>query len=62
MLTGPDGGNFSRKPEIMADATYALICKDSKSITGRFLIDEDVLRDEGITDFAAYACNPSMYG
>lgn len=26
--------------------------------TGRFLIDEQVLRDEGVRDFAAYACAP----
>ncbi|XP_034939768.1 hydroxysteroid dehydrogenase-like protein 2 [Chelonus insularis] len=58
MLTGPDSSNWSRKPEIMADATYALICKDSKSVTGRFLIDELVLKEEGVTDFTNYACNP----
>lgn len=58
MLTGPDSSNHSRKPDIVADAVYALICKDSKSVTGQFFIDEDLLRAEGITDFKSYACNP----
>ncbi|KAI4474159.1 hypothetical protein M0802_015752 [Mischocyttarus mexicanus] len=58
MLTGPSSSNHSRKPDIVADAVYALICKDSRSITGQFLIDEEILRKEGITDFKSYACNP----
>lgn len=58
MLTGPDSSKHSRKPDIVADAVYALICKDSRSITGQFLIDEDYLRKEGITDFRSYACDP----
>ncbi|XP_078033906.1 hydroxysteroid dehydrogenase like 2 isoform X1 [Augochlora pura] len=59
MLSGPDSNNYSRTPEIMADAVYALICRDSKSITGKFLIDEEILKTEGITDFTNYACNPA---
>jgi len=58
MLSGSDSSNLCRKPEIMSDAVYALLCKDSKSITGQFLIDEDILKNEGITDFTDYACNP----
>lgn len=58
MLTGPDSSNLCRKPEIMSDAVYALLCKDSKSVTGQFLIDEDILKKEGITDLTDYACNP----
>ena len=44
MLSGPDSSDFSRKPEIMGDAVYALISKDSRSITGQFLIDEEILK------------------
>lgn len=58
MLSGSESSNFSRKPDIMGDAVYALICKDSKSVTGQFLIDEEILKQEGITDFSGYACNP----
>ena len=60
MLSGAESSNYSRKPEIMGDAVYALICKDSRSITGQFLIDEEILRDEGITDFTDYACSPGI--
>lgn len=58
MLQGSESANFSRKPEIMADAVYALICKNSRSVTGNFFVDEDLLRKEGITDFAQYSCVP----
>jgi len=62
MLLSSDSSNVSRKPEIMADAVYTLLCKDSKSITGHFLIDEEILKNEGITDFTDYACNPGNIG
>jgi len=58
MLSGSGSKSLCRKPEIIADAVYALLCKDSKSITGQFLIDEVILKNEGITDFTNYACDP----
>lgn len=58
MLTGPESSNHSRKPEIVADTVYSILCKDSKSVTGQFFVDEDYLRGEGVTDFTEYACNP----
>ncbi|XP_055385982.1 hydroxysteroid dehydrogenase-like protein 2 [Condylostylus longicornis] len=58
MLTGPESDKFSRKPEIMADAAYAILCKEPKAISGRFLIDEEVLNQEGVTDLKQYACHP----
>lgn len=61
MLSGSDSSNVCRKPDIVADAVYTLLCKDSKSITGQFLIDEDILRNEGVTDFTNYACNPGIF-
>lgn len=48
----------SRTTDIMADAAYAIFCKNSKDFTGNFCIDEDLLRQEGVTDFAKYALNP----
>ncbi|MGH7908635.1 MAG: SDR family oxidoreductase [Thermodesulfobacteriota bacterium] len=48
----------SRKPAIMADAAYAILKRDSRSATGNFYIDEDVLRAEGVTDFEQYAVSP----
>ncbi|XP_063981543.1 hydroxysteroid dehydrogenase-like protein 2 [Diachasmimorpha longicaudata] len=58
MLSGEDSKNYSRKPEILADAAYAIITKDSRKCTGKFLIDDEVLKEEGITDLTPYACNP----
>ena len=47
-----------RKPEIMADAAHAILCRDSKTNSGNFYIDEDVLRVAGVTDFDRYAVKP----
>jgi citronellol/citronellal dehydrogenase len=49
---------YWRKPEIMADATLAVVTKDPLFRTGKALIDEDVLREEGIVDFTQYRCDP----
>ncbi len=43
-----------RKPEIMADAAMAILGRDPASCTGNFFIDEEVLRQEGVSDFSAY--------
>jgi len=51
----PEAG---RTPEIMADAAHHVLTRDSGSLTGRFLIDEDVLREAGVSDFARYAVRP----
>jgi citronellol/citronellal dehydrogenase len=48
----------SRKPSIMADAAHAIFNRDSRRHTGNFYIDEAVLREEGIADFAHYAVTP----
>ena len=57
MIPGIDT-NFCRKPEIMADAAYVILNRDSKSNTGNFYVDEEVLRGEGITDFDQYSVVP----
>lgn len=49
----------ARKPEIMADAAHVILCSDSRQLTGRFFIDEQVLREAGMTDFDAYAVDPT---
>jgi citronellol/citronellal dehydrogenase len=48
----------SRKPEIMGDAAYAILTKPSRELTGRFLIDDEVLAAEGKTDLSEYAVTP----
>ncbi|KAI4456864.1 hydroxysteroid dehydrogenase-like protein 2 [Holotrichia oblita] len=57
MLQGKDVEKYSRKPEIMGDAAYAILIQDPKQITGNFFIDDDVLRNAGITNLDQYACN-----
>lgn len=49
-----------RKPEIMADAAYAILTSPSGEVTGQFFIDEDVLRERGMTDFLHYSVNPNV--
>lgn len=44
-----------RKPDIMADAAYAILLKDSKSYSGNFLIDDDVLKAEGLKTLDDYS-------
>jgi citronellol/citronellal dehydrogenase len=44
----------ARKPEIMADAAHAILTKPSREVTGRFFIDDEVLKAEGVTDLSVY--------
>jgi citronellol/citronellal dehydrogenase len=58
------GGDFliqmSRTPEIVAEAAYHILSKASTESTGNFFIDEDVLKQEGITGLEKYAVNPGQ--
>jgi len=60
LLGGDEIIQRSRKPAVMGDAAYHILKKDSKSCTGNFFIDEEVLIEEGITDLTDYAVNPKM--
>ena len=44
----------SRRPEIMADAAHAIFLRDARSYSGQFVLDVDVLREEGVSDFRRY--------
>ena len=44
-----------RKPEIVSDAAYVILSKNSKQCTSNFFIDEYVLKEEGVKDFDKYA-------
>lgn len=48
----------SRTPEIMADAAHWILTQDAKECTGNFFIDEDLLRESGVTDFENYSVVP----
>ena len=47
-----------RKPAIVADAAHAILTRDARTTSGRFFIDEDALREAGVTDFESYAVKP----
>jgi citronellol/citronellal dehydrogenase len=50
----------TRTPEIMADAAHAILLRDARATTGQFMLDEDVLRAAGVTDFDRYAMQPGL--
>jgi len=57
IIPGADPSH-GRTPEIMADAAHHILTRESRSRTGRFLIDEAVLREAGVSDFVRYAVKP----
>ncbi len=60
ILGGDEMIRRSRTPEILADAAYYILQKDHKTFTGKFLIDDEVLRAEGIVDLDSYAYTKGM--
>ena len=58
LLGGEPTCRRGRTPDIVADAAHALLCRDSRSGTGRLWLDEEVLAEEGVTDFERYAVVP----
>jgi citronellol/citronellal dehydrogenase len=44
-----------RSPEIMADAAWWILTSDPRSVSGRFFVDDEVLRSHGIEDLSKYA-------
>jgi citronellol/citronellal dehydrogenase len=50
----------TRTADIMADAAYAVLTRDAATTTGNFFIDDEVLRDAGITDLTRYAVKPGV--
>jgi citronellol/citronellal dehydrogenase len=59
LLGGEEAVAASRRPDIVADAAHAILRRPSRECTGRFFIDESVLREEGVTDFRPYQVDPS---
>ncbi|XP_047624122.1 hydroxysteroid dehydrogenase-like protein 2 [Phacochoerus africanus] len=57
MLGGSGIESQCRKVDIIADAAYCIF-KKPKSFTGNFIIDENILKEEGITNFDVYAVTP----
>jgi len=49
-----------RRPDIVADAAHAILSRPAAGLYGRFFLDEDVLREAGVVDFAHYGVDPSQ--
>jgi citronellol/citronellal dehydrogenase len=57
-LGGPAMMRRARKPEIVADAAHVILSRPARECTGRFFIDDSVLAEAGVRDFAAYSVEP----
>lgn len=58
LLGGDEMIRRSRHPAILADAAYVILRRNSRDCTGHLYVDEEVLKEEGITDFSGYAVDP----
>jgi citronellol/citronellal dehydrogenase len=54
LLGGDAAMARSRRPELYADAAYAIVTRPSRECTGNTYLCEDVLAEEGVTDFSPY--------
>jgi len=54
MLGGAIKPEHCRKVDIVADAAHAILTRPARQCSGNFFIDDEVLRTEGVVDFATY--------
>lgn len=59
LLGGEERMQHARKPDIMADAAYAIFNTPARELTGQFLIDDTFLFERGVRDFEHYRVDPS---
>ncbi|KGD60015.1 short chain dehydrogenase [Alcanivorax jadensis T9] len=59
-LGGAPTVKAARQPSIMADAAWAILTRPVADASGHFFIDEDVLRDSGISDLSGYRVDPDL--
>ncbi|OEC42688.1 short chain dehydrogenase [Pseudomonas sp. 1D4] len=57
-LGSRDAFKRARTPAIMADAAHAILSSEGRCITGRLLVDEEILREQGQTEFEHYRFDP----
>lgn len=55
LLGGLEVMKRSRQPEIVADAACLILTRNSRTCTGNFFIDDEVLASSGIKDLSSYA-------
>jgi len=55
LLGGDAAMAAARKPEVYADAAYAVVNRPARECTGNAFLCEDVLVEEGVTDLSQYS-------
>jgi citronellol/citronellal dehydrogenase len=55
LLGGDEAMARARRPEVVADAAYAIFNRPSRECTGNLFLAEDVLAEEGVTDLSRYS-------
>jgi citronellol/citronellal dehydrogenase len=55
LLGGDAAMAAARRPEIVADAAYAILTRPSRECSGNFFIDDEVLAEDGVTDLSEYS-------
>lgn len=58
LMGGAELRQACRRPEIVADAAHAILTRDSRSFSGHFCIDDNILYEAGVRDFEPYAVEP----
>jgi citronellol/citronellal dehydrogenase len=58
LLGGDEAMAHARRPEVYADAAYAVVTRPARDCTGNAFLCEDVLVEEGVTDLAPYSYVP----
>ncbi|HJU43271.1 MAG TPA: NAD(P)-dependent oxidoreductase [Vicinamibacterales bacterium] len=54
LIAGQEARRRARSPLIMSDAAYWILTQPSRKFTGRFFVDDEVLRNAGVSDFSKY--------
>jgi citronellol/citronellal dehydrogenase len=54
LIAGQQARLKTRRPRIVADAAHWILTQPSRKLTGRFFLDDEVLRSAGVTDFSGY--------
>jgi citronellol/citronellal dehydrogenase len=54
LIAGQQARLKTRRPRIVADAAHWILTQPSRKLTGRFFLDDEVLRNAGVTDFSGY--------
>jgi len=54
LIAGHEARLKARRPQIMADAAYWILTQPARTVTGRFFLDDEVLRGAGVTDLTRY--------